>query len=870
MPRKLDGTYIQTGTVTTTQLSSAVTTQISAGGGPRVSSLIYPGNDTAGNTVGGQTIYINGSSFETNNAIYINGNAVPSKSFISASNLSFTTPALSAGIYPVYVINTDSGATAIFVPGYIASAEPAWVTSAGSLAADQDEATAWSYSLSATGDAPITYALASGSTLPSGISLAANGVVSGTLSSPPGTETTYTFSVVATDAENQESTRQFTVSTTPAEGVLFANNVLLIHADGTNNKNNHTFLDSSNNNFTITRNGNATQGSFSPFSQTGWSGYFDGSGDYLSISSNSAFSLGTGDFTCEGWVYLTANTGSGGNNIIDFRASEGGTPWTWFIKNTGGENFLGAYTSFGATGASTTTQPIPLNKWRHVAVTRQSGTWRFFVDGVSATITGSGYDGNLGSSSNPLTIFASVSSGTAIPGYLSNLRIIKGNALYTSNFTPPITPLTAVSNTSLLTCQSNRFIDNSNNNFAITRNGDTSIQAFTPFAPTAAYSTASVGGSGYFDGTGDYLTLPSSSNLAFGTGDFSVEMWVYFTGSPASDQLLTNISGSETEFSFRIDASNYPKVQSWFTNYPISNTAVTSDQWYHLVACRASNTLSIFVNGKKTANATVTNNFSSTNAMTIGGTSGSEFCGYISSMRITKGSSPYDPTLSTLTVPTAPLTNIANTSLLCNFTNAGIFDQTAKTVLETVGDTKVSTTQYKYGTGSMYFDGTGDYLKTPNNAILTFGTGDFTIELWAYPISQGGHGSSNNDCLIDFRPGTNGVYGTLYIFNSGTGVYWFVNNANRITGGAISNGTWTHIAIARASGSTKLFINGTQSGSTYADTNNYLVSPIRIGEFNDGIGGGNFQGYIDDLRITKGYARYTTTFSPPTSALKDR
>ena len=125
MPRQLLGTAIAANTITTTQLQTTVVNQISAGGGPRVSSLIYPGNDTAGNTVGGQTVYINGSGFETNNAIYINGNAVPSKSFISASNLSFTTPALSAGIYPVYVINTDNGATAIFIPGYVSSAEPA-------------------------------------------------------------------------------------------------------------------------------------------------------------------------------------------------------------------------------------------------------------------------------------------------------------------------------------------------------------------------------------------------------------------------------------------------------------------------------------------------------------------------------------------------------------------------------------------------------------------------------------------------------------------------------------------------------------------------------------------------------------------------
>jgi len=132
--------------------------------------------------------------------------------------------------------------------------------------------------------------------------------LSGTITSPSGNTTTYTFSVVATDAQNQDSTRQFTVTTSTGEGVLFANNVLLIHADGTNNQNNHTFLDSSNNNFTITRNGNATQGTFSPFSQTGWSGYFDGTGDYLTYSPGSTLSsIGTGPLTIEAWVYYTGN-----------------------------------------------------------------------------------------------------------------------------------------------------------------------------------------------------------------------------------------------------------------------------------------------------------------------------------------------------------------------------------------------------------------------------------------------------------------------------------------------------------------------------------------------------------------------------------
>ena len=210
---KLPGSAIQSNTITTTQLITTVVTQISAGGGPRVSSLIYPGNDTAGNTVGGQTVYINGSGFEPNNAIYINGNTVPSKAFISASNLSFTTPALAAGIYPVYLINTDSGATAIFIPGYISSAEPSWVTSASI-----DAVETWSINLSATGDAPVTYALAGGSSLPSGISLAANGLISGTMSSPPENDTQYLFTVVASDAQNQDASRQFTVTVSVGEG----------------------------------------------------------------------------------------------------------------------------------------------------------------------------------------------------------------------------------------------------------------------------------------------------------------------------------------------------------------------------------------------------------------------------------------------------------------------------------------------------------------------------------------------------------------------------------------------------------------------------------------------------------------------------
>jgi len=98
----------------------------------------------------------------------------------------------------------------------------------------------------------------------------------------------------------------------------FANTVLLLHGDGTNGAQNNTFLDSSSNNFTITRNGNTTQGTFSPFSKPDgrWGNYFDGTGEYLSAASNAAFSIGSSSFSIEAWIYPVAFKSPGGFPIV--------------------------------------------------------------------------------------------------------------------------------------------------------------------------------------------------------------------------------------------------------------------------------------------------------------------------------------------------------------------------------------------------------------------------------------------------------------------------------------------------------------------------------------------------------------------------
>jgi hypothetical protein len=197
-------------------------------------------------------------------------------------------------------------------------------------------------------------------------------------------------------------------------------------------------------------------------------------------------------------------------------------------------------------------------------------------------------------------------------------------------------------------------------------------------------------------------------------------------------------------------------------------------------------------------------------------------------------------------------------------TNGAIFDNAMINDLETAGNAQISTSVKKYGTGSLAFDGTGDYLvsNSPTTDLYAFGSGNFTIEFWLYLNSVSGY-------IVPYdgrASGANSTTPTIYL-NSST-LSYYANGADRITGSSLSTGQWYHIAVARSGTSTKLFINGTQSGSTYTDSITYtntINRPI-IGGDGNAPNTNLVNGYIDDLRITKGYARYTSNFTAPTSA----
>jgi len=165
-------------------------------------------NDTAADTAGSQTIVLYGSGFAPGATVLVGSTTIGAVTFLDSGRLTFSSPALGSGSYTIFVTNANGG-TGILVPGLVYSGVPTFTTSAGSLGSVY-ETTAISTTVVATGDAPITYAISSGS-LPTGSTLSSSGTISGT-APVDGSSTTYSFTVQATDAQNQDSVRSFSLT----------------------------------------------------------------------------------------------------------------------------------------------------------------------------------------------------------------------------------------------------------------------------------------------------------------------------------------------------------------------------------------------------------------------------------------------------------------------------------------------------------------------------------------------------------------------------------------------------------------------------------------------------------------------------------
>jgi hypothetical protein len=418
--------------------STAVQGGGSGSGGPKISSIVVTNSsysnldDTAVDVAGGY-IKLIGSGFATGCQVLVNNTPATSIAFISDTEVRAQLPATAAGTYIVYLVNSDGG-VAIRVNGVTFSALPSWNTFSPISGANN---TAFSVQLSATGAS--TYALAGGSTLPSGVSLTSGGLLSGTVSGLSA-NTAYNFTVVATDTELQDSPKAFVLDISFNSDPYFTNTYAQFKFNGTNGST--VYQDSGPSNRTTT-----SSGAVAPTISTAQSKY-GGSSLYFStrtgnIGTPTTAVIGTGDYTMEGWLYL-AETNSGVYTAIFGMGSS-----HFRFGDAGFGNRLQVGTNLDSLGACWNAPVTTSNftgQWRHLAFSRQSGVCRVFIDGVQQSLGNGANPGSFPSSSFTSTqdlgtvscaIGMGGSGGYGWLGYQDDVRFTVGIARYTANFTPP-------------------------------------------------------------------------------------------------------------------------------------------------------------------------------------------------------------------------------------------------------------------------------------------------------------------------------------------------------------------------------------------------------------------------------------------------
>lgn len=241
-----------------------------------------------------------------------------------------------------------------------------------------------------------------------------------------------------------------------------------------------------------------TNGFYLPFNwstNTSYAGSFNGSTQYLTVPTNTAFDFGSGNFTIEAWVLTDSTTN---RNIVAREYNGNGSNYTGYIFST---TQLVASTSGSGWEVNFTWSLPSANQWHHYALVRNGNVYTVYIDGISVgtqTVAGTLVNG-YGSA---FTI--GYRNGQGLPnGSISNLRVVKGTAVYTGNFTPPSSALTAISGTSLLTLQNATIIDNSTNAFTITNVGTVTTAASSPFG-ASVLADASGNNNGWFGNNINY------------------------------------------------------------------------------------------------------------------------------------------------------------------------------------------------------------------------------------------------------------------------------------------------------------------------------------------------------------------------------
>lgn len=188
-----------------------------------------------------------------------------------------------------------------------------------------------------------------------------------------------------------------------------------------------------------------------------------------------------------------------------------------------------------------------------------------------------------------------------------------------------------------------------------------------------------------------------------------------------------------------------------------------------------------------------------------------------------------------------------------------ILDSTDRHAIITYGDARIRTSEKKYGTGSMYFDGYGDYLTIPASEDFNFGTGDFTVEFWI-----NFEGIFYDQVILD---NLTSVYGFMIEYWNGRFYVGYNGNSIFHPVYTITRNTWYYLTVVRNNGVVSLYVNGSMLANVSYPYAINCSSGLMMAKYPHPTAPYHFQGFIDDFRITKGIARYTSDFTVPNKEL---
>ena len=637
---------------------------------------------------------------------------------------------------------------------------------------------------------------------------------------------------------------------------------LLMATDGSAGNNQDDISDSSSSNHTITVNGDAHAGTFSPYRHGGYSTYFDGN-DYLSIAHSTDLDLGTGDFTIEGWWRFDDTSNQ---NLVSKYAANAG-----FVLQYQSGN-LRLVLGLGASDAVYSFSWTPVaGTWYHVCILRDGTNGKAFINGTQIGSTTTVTTSNVGTTGTlQIGLTHTVSEYTR--GYVSDVRIVKGTAI-TPASGGPTERLTSVTNTKLLTCHLPYIADGSSSAHSITVNGDTSTKPFGPYDYSAEYSESTHGGSVYFNGTTDFLTLPQVS--ALGSSHFEVSFWVYPTSSTCILIDWADNNGGVRRY-LAPHVSLISGSLNWFTkNASGTNITMIADTstvplntWVYITIKRYNNDTKMYANGIQVGSTYSNNSFDFVVAPSrpiIGknGYNSSNFLsGNIADLTIKLGTDVIDG--SAPTVPTTPQSS-SGTALHIKGTDAHVLDKSQVSNLELLG-TAASTSALTSGTTPPYigaawantsavsFDGNSDYVRVPYESIPSFGAGEFTIEGWIYMNNL-----SASQLIVDKYASGNSQSFQIYYRSTGTSLTFYVGSSILLqdpSSSTISVQTWHHFAVTRdGSNNVRLYVDGLKKAQSTSSVNFDSSIDLHLG-VQGSTSTNYFNGYMQDIRLSN-KAHYT-------------